>query len=541
LPNIEIKTVDRLGTDDRLLVDFGNLHKAGRLIDPKLIQMLGRLQVPHVPTISLTYEEKKKYPTEEEQRNFIDSYLENRITPWEKLRLELFEVLQEIYQPFDETDAMFNPKGRAKMLSSGRLFQLSVDPAANAEIQSAGNYFFSAPRLARLTRIFQDLLDCWKSFYPNLPDYTGKLVFPRLNAFSIRAQSQVAHQRLEKPGSALAWHATDTAYLYLASLCHFNKTRFAKGYPLSTTKYDVNFNYGEGMFFSYPEEYLVNAAVGAALHAFGFCHREILKAIAPRPILQPKLNTGLITQLRGALNLLRHLIKPLNELSPLTRMVILGQGEYPDGSGWPPTKHGRMVHPFVRLFHIVEFYDTWTNPYYQKLVFSREDVLAYLWNHSEYFENIGSTFPAPTPFDRSLLEEFLAIIAPWEVGEKVYLFPWEDINAPHFVGRVLQYQRTYVPLISILRDELNGKNYPFGRYIFDISRCRAYVVQDKQIVQKMEYSWIGQLRLHDTTTNPADMSKFSHPYLGEKRLVGGPKESKLDQNWDEEDEESYSE
>jgi hypothetical protein len=67
------------------------------------------------------------------------------------------------------------------------------------------------------------------------------------------------------------------------------------------------------------------------------------------------------------------------------------------------------------------------------------------------------------------------------------------------------------------------------------------VVQDKKIVQKMEYSWIGQLRLHDTTTNPADMSKFSHPYLGEKRLVGGPKESKLDQNWDEEDEESYSE
>lgn len=513
LPNIEIKTVDRLNLEDRLVVDVENLHRSGRSVDAKLIQLLGRTQVPHVPAISLTYEEKKKLTTEEHQRAYIDDFLQKRNTPWEELRYELYQTIQEIYSAFDEIANPYQTHHRFRVLNGDKLLKNRVPPEDRAEIRSAAEYFFSDARIARLTRTFQRILECWKGFSPNLPDTQSKRLFPRLNALSIRMQSIWDGSRIVRPGTALPWHATDTAYLYLASLYHLNRTREVMGCPPTGLKYNVHFSYGDGMVYRYPEEYLVNAAIGAAYHALGFCHPEVQQVLSRRPLLQASSPHKGVQQIQGAISLIRHLVKSHDNLSPMTRIVILGQSEYPDGSGWPQTKRDHVVHEFVRLFHVVELYDSLTNPWYQKQVYSREDVIAYLWNNSEYYPEGQVGYPRSTPFDRSMVEQFLSILGPWQLGEKVYIFPYDDLSMPHFVGRVYQYLKSYVPIISVLRDERTGQTYPFGRYLLDIPNGQSFVIEDKQVKDRRSADWITQLRIHDMTVNALDIAKLYHPNL----------------------------
>jgi len=284
----------------------------------------------------------------------------------------------------------------------------------------------------------------------------------------------------------------------------------AQGLPVSTTRFEVGFGYGEGTVFCYPDEYLINAAVGVALHALGYCHKAILPLQASRPILNPSTPEGLkqIELLRSNVTVARHLVRDRKDLSPLVKMILVGQSEYPDGTGWPPTGSKITVHELVRLFQIVDFYDTWTNPYLSRSAFSREDVLSHIWSHSTYFPEGKAPFPSEMPFDRGLLEEFLNILGPYELGEKIYLYPWDDLSVPHFVGRVYQYHKSYVPFVSVPRDEKAGKDYPFGKMILDIAGSTVYHMENKHIVKKTELGWISKLRLHDTSISPADLNQF---------------------------------
>lgn len=511
MPNIEIKTIDRLSLEDRLVVDFGNLHKSGRSVETKLIQMLGRGQVPHVPTISLTYEEKKRLPTEESRRAYIDDILQKRNTPWEELRYELFQHLQEVYHSLENVSESSQALRRLRALHDDSLLETRISQDLQSEIRHAAEYLFSDARIAKLSRTFQSMLEWWKGFSPNMPDLESRRIFPRVSALSIRMQPIYENEKIVRPGTAIAWHAADTAYLYLAALYHLNRTREVMGCPPTGLKYNVHFSYGDGMVYRYPEEYLVNAAIGAAYHALGFCHPTVQNSLRRRPLIQA---SGEFTQkIEGAINMVRHLVKSLDNLSPMTRIVILGQSEYPDGSGWPQTKRNHVPHEFVRLFHVVELYDSLTNPWYQKTVYSREDVLALLWNNSEYYPEGVVPYPTATPFDRGMVEQFLSVLGPWQLGEKVYLFPYADLSTPHFVGRVYQYLKSYVPLISILRDERTGQTYPFGRFLLDIPNGQSFMIEDKQVRERRSADWITQLRIHDTTVNPGDIGKLYHPLL----------------------------
>lgn len=521
LPNIEFKSIDRLNPDDRLLVDAWRYHRAGRLVDGKLLQLLGRHGVPYVPTITLTYEERSRLPDEEQCRAYIDECLQRRRGLLEDVREDLYQALQPVYQPF----SMDDPKLEA----------MAAQPRYRTLPKTAllANSLFHQARLAQLKKLFLEALDQLKPFHPNHPEIKSQKIFPRWRPVSIRLQPIVVNQRIEHVGDALLWHAVDTSLLFLMAAEHLNRVRQLKGCPLSTLRYDVNFSVGEGVEVHYPEEYLALAAVGAALHAVGFCERSIYLQLAGRPLMGAKTPQHVHQAIHQAIDLSRTLARQATHLSPLSRMVILGQAEYPNGSGWPALKseEGRVVHDLVRLFHVVRFFDFWTQPWLSRLCFSREDIIAYLWNHSCYFEGNPIPFPTAQPFDRAMVEELLAFLAPWELGEKVYLFEPGDYTLPLYVGRVYQYLRSYVPLISVLKDERSGKTYPFGRFLLDIPSCRGYFMEKRQIQSRLEYAWIGQLRIHDTLIGAADIAAFQDPLLSHSRI---PERKEPPLPWEEE-------
>lgn len=527
MPNIEFKSVDRLSTEDRLLVDLENLHRSGRPVDAKLIQFLGTRKVPFVPTISLTYEERKRLADEDSQRAYIDDVLEKRQTDWEKLRFALFEALKPVYRPFAVADFQACGGSRGRVLSFSQLLRPHLPREASQEMRAVAEHILPRQRLSRILSILGELLEAWRHYFPRLPAFERLNPYPRLNTLSIRLQPQIENNRFLHNGTALAWHATDTAYLYLAALDHLNKTRRGQGYPLSTIQYDITAERRSSEFYHYPDEYLVHAALGAALHPLGFCHTSVLEHFCHRPVLH---RDGLQTEqdlMCAAISFSSHIARAHSEVPSLARAVVGAQAVYPNGKGWPTIKPGRSLHEFVLLFQAVEFYDTWTHPWYQRQNYSREDALTFLWNHSSYFDRMAVPIPAAATFDRALIEHFLGVLAPWPLGEKVYLFPADDLSTPHFVGRVYQYLKSYVPLISILKDERTGKIYPFGHFLLDIPNSCAYLMENRKVKRKIEQVWISRLRIHDITTNAADLEKFHHPLL-ERSCLGAADEQSPD-------------
>jgi hypothetical protein len=127
-------------------------------------------------------------------------------------------------------------------------------------------------------------------------------------------------------------------------------------------------------------------------------------------------------------------------------MVSL-QADFPDGSGFPPPNENRFLHEFVRLFHIISYYDELTNPAVFSSVFARFDALTYLEHYIGEYRYNRERFSAQAKFDAHLLKEFTSMLAPRLAGEKVHLYKRSNRSSRLFTGRVHSYLGSYLPLV----------------------------------------------------------------------------------------------
>lgn len=527
MPSIERKSIDRIKTGDRLLVDAGVFAKAGQPITEKTIQLLARHKIVYVPTISLSYEERASI-NDGGEAELINSEIAKLRGVFSAEREKLGEKLKNILQPYRETDKIFWEAGKKKQISGDVLLEKNPGPLYQPDINAG-----SAAILSQ--NDFRFLYESMNSAYNRLSKMTRleaetrgqRNRIPRQGCNSIRLQSYYDSGRLSTIGDAMVWHAVDTAFLFLTTMVNINKKRTVAGFPLSEERFDPEKSYAETSVFRYQPEMIVETATGILLHTIGLLHASIHEIVSAKPLLSrddPK-GLKLVRLIQRNINVVQNLLKERREISSLSRMVAAMQKEYPDGTGYPPPNENKFIHEFIRLYHLIDTYDELTNPVLRKSAYGRLDVIDYLRSHSGPYSYNREKFTPSFRYDSELLKEFLQVLAPFTLGEKVYLYLSENRSSPAFVGRVYSYLDSYIPLISILKDERRGKNYSFGQMLFYIPTGNVLMMQKGKLIKKLKVKWVETLEIHDKAIEPADISYYEDIIYGKERPLSRRQQS----------------
>ena len=136
MPSIELKSIDRIGPSDRLLISADKLLKAGRKISENTIRLFGKYKTAYIPTINFSYEEVEKlnlYYDENQLDALLIKEVQKRKTRFFELRNRLFEKMKSVYIPFSETDSCFCAKGKKKQITLDRL--LDNNPGRMSEYE----------------------------------------------------------------------------------------------------------------------------------------------------------------------------------------------------------------------------------------------------------------------------------------------------------------------------------------------------------------------------------------------------------------------
>ncbi|AHH03169.1 Hypothetical protein BHY_0218 [Borrelia nietonii YOR] len=123
----EIKKVEDLTEKDIIFSKIGNLAKLSTRVNEKIIELLNKGNVSHIPVINnhenIPHEKLINTVNEELLNNEIDSFKE-----------ELIEALRDIYKPFSEKDKMFTITGRKTLINLNTLMEREPDPIYFKEI-----------------------------------------------------------------------------------------------------------------------------------------------------------------------------------------------------------------------------------------------------------------------------------------------------------------------------------------------------------------------------------------------------------------------
>lgn len=524
MPSIERKTLSRLQEGDRLLSDAGVFAKQGQPLEGKAIKLLARHKVDWVPVISATYEEKEKLAQKElDEDRFLKDQIRRYNDPFFTMKGRLLEKLKTIYTPFDEEDRIFCAQGKKKQLTKNILMEPSPGVLYKEDIL-AGSYQLLAPTeikyLKEGLRGIQSQLD--KLTRRDKETRGQKKRIPLQRISSVRLLSFYDGSRLSTMGDALPWHALESAVTFLTVMTNINKKRIVQGFPLAESRFNPDKkNVSIKDKFQFRPDAILDAALGILLHAVGYSHHTIHQLISTRPTLERETKQGIKTlrQIQRAYWVSRHLLEGRDDIAPISRMMVNLQSDYPDGKGYPPPNRNPFLHEFVRLFQIIDFYDSLTHPVIQRMNFSRMAAIEHMKNHSGTYEYQQDVFNPQSRFDKELLQEWLDLLAPWEIGEKVYLFPRNNRSSCFFVGRVYSYMDSEIPLITILRDERSGKNYPPGKMLLHIPSSTAFMMAEGKIQKKIKQEWIAKLEIFDKTCDAAEIKDFEDLILGKERAL----------------------
>lgn len=514
MPSIELKSIDRVGEGERLLLDAGVYAKAGTPADERIIKHLGRHRVRVVPTLSLSYEEQK---SEKDEDQLIREFLESQNGPFSTVRIRLYEKLKSCYVPFSEADGAFQNPGKKKQIVKGVLLEPRPEKLYLADID-AGSRAILPEASVRYLR------DALTSLYAMLSKLTvrnretrgKKRRIPRIGYHTIRLQTRFDGDRIATVGDAHVHHALDCACYFLTAMININKERILAGAPLTEKRFDPNSSVEKDTLFQYSQDFIVDASLGVLLHALGFSQAEVHRTVSTSTLIDgvSAAEQRRIKTLQRNVTVVKNLIRDRHDISSITRMLLLMQKLFPDGSGYPPPNENRHLHEFVRLFQLIAAYDELTNPVTSHTPFSRMEVIQHLRRNSGAYLYDRERFTPQARYDASLLEGFLQILAPYEAGEKVYLYNGDRRNAFLFVGRVHSYLEEPIPLISILKDERSGKTYPFGRLVFHIPSASGFFMEKGKVIKRIQAEWIGKLQIHDRMLNPGRMSEYQDLLYG---------------------------
>lgn len=525
MSSIDYKSLDRLHKDDRLLVDAGVFVKAGRKIDEKAIKLLAEYKITFVPTVSLTYEETEKFnllPADSSVEDHFIREIQKRELPFKTVRNLLLEKLKAIYIPFHENNPVFQAKGKKKQIIADKLLESEPPSLYQPDIDAGSEVLLSSGNIRYLTESIKALYKYLESRTYLGPDTRKqKNRVHRVTLHSIRLHSSFSGNRLSIVGDALPWQALDTAIYFLFAMTNLNKKRILKGCQLSVARFDPDKTVNADGEFQYYPGMICDAAMGILLHNIGYCHETIHPLLSVRPNLDLTDQASLrkIRSLQQSAYVTRNLFRNRRDLSSISKMICFIQHEYADGSGFPPLNTNKYLHEMLRLFQIVKFYDEMTNPVISKTCFSRFEVIEYLKKHSGEYNYKKDEFVPQKRFDAALLKEFLQILAPYDIGEKLYLYPPEKRNRYYFVGRVYSYVDSYIPIISILIDERNNKKYRFGELLFHLPVGTAFYLKKGKIIKQIKLDWIKELQIYDFSKSPGNIAEYADILFGKQRTL----------------------
>ena len=525
MPSIEFKSLDRLKTEDVLFNDAGNLLKAGKEISERIIREFANHKVLSTPTISPSYEEREQdaiYETTAGEQTVVQRTIQDHEnTRFKELRRRVKEKVISFYVPFVESESIFATRGKKKQISKDMLLEKDPGPLYRDDINAGSRAILKPSDMSFINEILKQIYSqIDHRSYLSPETRKGKDVIQRVHLSSIRLHSLYDHARLRVVGDATTWQAVDTALLFLFTMTNLNKKRAEKGCPLAEARFDPDQPVGLDMEVRYAPGRILDATVGIFLGNLGYSHKSIHPLIPITTLLDkndPR-DKKRIRVLQRSGYVSSHLLGRM-DISSVSRMMCLMRRRYPDGTGFPPLNENRFLHEFVRLYQIIDFYDEMTRPVLFTAPFSRMEVIDYMLQHSgEYRYSLGRFSPQPR-FDAKLLSEFLQILKPFEVNEKVYLYPKGLRNEYLFVGRVFSYADSFIPLISILKDEKRNKNYRFGDLVIYIPNSIALFRKNGKLEKTQRYNWIGELEVIDRSINSGHISEYDDVLYGQTRIL----------------------
>lgn len=519
MPVIERKTLDRVHSGDVLFYDAGNLLKAGQKVGEN-VGNLAKFNVSYITVISPTREEKAKFFDRK-----IDEYLKGYIEQKHRERngellMRLKETLMSLYVPFVETDQSFSVPGKKNFLSADDLLQRKIESLNREQVAAGSSRLLNKYKLKFAVDIMTELQGQYGALRhrePGMRDQKG--VMARMHINSIRLNSWYDQSRFRTMGDSLVLQAIDRALLLLHTFTNINKKRIADERPFSEARYDVTQKKASDGIYQYKSDFILEAAVGALLSNIGLAHQSIHRIISGKPLLDiaAKGDKDSIKKIQQSINVARHLLDR-EDISSVSKMICTMQKEYPDGTGFPSPNENKILYEFVRLFHIISFYDQLTNPVLCRVPYSRMQVIEYMKSHSGPYHYNGESFTKQARFDSVLLDEFLTVLAPYHINEKVYLYEKGRYESPLFIGKVASYPDSHVPMISLLKDEKRDKEYRDGSMFIHLPGSCLYMKKQGKM-EKKKFPWIEKLEIFDKKVDAGSIENFKDVVFGEERIL----------------------
>ena len=514
---VERKKVKDLKQGDILFQNIGKMTRGGYLVDDKIRLSLEKHQVLFISTLQFLQGEKL---SEEEIKSYLFERSEIFDAEITDIREEIMSVLKEIYIPFSESNSIFDNKKRKRQIVAKALFDPQIKELFQADID-AGSLALIPPH--RLLNLQSKLLEAYRYFngFKRKDEETkGQTkVFPRQNYASVRLHTiyHPSQDKIETLGDAIIWHAIDTCFYFLATLANINKIRNAQGRPLSSMKYLLDGNVETNGEFCYRSDIIISAGLGALLAPLGYMHSVYL------PILNQKISLNAHEPIaEETLNLLKkvslvsfNLIRNRDDISPITKLIVRKQDIFQDGSGENYLKDDSPLHEFVRLYQTISAYDTLTHPFLANAPVSRQDAVDYLEEESVPYDEKGElSNKLKKPYDKKMLEEFLSVLAPYELFEIIYLVDKENPEDIYYKGFVLNYNNdSTIPLISLLYDYKNQKEFAPREVILDLMAQKIFILKEGKLQKQLSSPKLEGLKIFDWAISPANLKESRNPLI----------------------------
>jgi hypothetical protein len=340
MPLLKRKAVEELAAGkDFLYSRAGNIANAGALVTDNLVQRLLRHRVPVVTVISLSREDAAKGMGPGDIERIVRAKEE---APFAVLRYRLFECAKKVYKPYSElTNRAFWGKLGEKLIKKDFLLERKPDILYRQGIYAGSMGLFSSSDANSQINDRKAIVDCLEGLYAIFSTADA----PRLYLDSIRLgaiyDADVKDRvRVLDPGNSFAWHATDTAILTLAALASMSARRKAQGLPESKEEFEKQKASitshttisVKAERFHYPQETVVDAALGGLLHSLGYAHLTVSRIASRRPLLDdsPR-GQAEMKILRKSQFAVRNLFEERSDVSAIAKKVIFQMKQYPDG------------------------------------------------------------------------------------------------------------------------------------------------------------------------------------------------------------------
>ncbi|AJA90036.1 hypothetical protein OY14_01005 [Borreliella chilensis] len=462
----EIKQIKDLSEKDIIFAGIGNLSKLGTRVTEKIIKILSKGNTPYIPVIkkeeNVSYEDLIKKINEDILNDDLNY-----------LREKLIDNLKDVYKPFKEDDPIFFNKGKKPLMKINTLMETEPNQIYWKEILEGSFKILPRHKIISLQKI---LLEIYHYFdvqkirtKENLKD---KKTLKKLYLYSARRDFEFFKGKVKTEGDSILLHSVDTTIYFLITIANLNKIRSLQNAPRSTVKFFLDkTEYTEFTEFFYAEDMILQAALGSLLHSIGLMHITILESIGNKISLKDKnlkeQHKLKIEYLEKNINIAKNLFRTREDISAITKMIINGQKDYLDATGYPQSKSNKFIHELVRIFCIIDTYDELVNPIILKesvnpletVKFLIENSGEYCWSRKDPNEQTKNK-----KFDIKMLENFLTILAPFDYGQ-ILSISKKDTAENLFKAAVIEYKMDIMPNLSIINKK--EQTYKIGEIIMD--------------------------------------------------------------------------